>query len=647
MGQWVFDELRATAVRRQPNETELFKTEQTGEGEYAGNDALVREVLQNSIDAATGEGPVRVRLAIHEAVEAPVPVRLGHYFRRLREPLQKRQVNYNSHDYPVEPCRFLVCEDFATKGLEGNTLLFQDPPTGHPEYFYWFWRNIGRSGKTGVELGRWGLGKTVYRAASRVGCMFGLTVRSSDRRELLMGQAVSQIHRHEGKEFVPEGFWCSTQAADGLPLPIEQAEELAAFRREWKLTRRQEPGLSVVAPYIPAEIKAERLVQAVAVHFFTRIVRGELIVEVAGDGKTITLDAAGIESACRQIVWNGPRRTKRHVAPPISFARKCFHLPRLTPTEVLGKDRLPELSEAAFSAETLTQLRRQFSAGELVGVCVRFWLPKKVGGEQGACDVFVQRGLETERGDTYYVREGMTITKINSRAASKGIRGLLLVDRGPLAVLLGDTEGPAHEDWDSSAERPDLTWKVWKGRVKFVRGLVDSLVELLTPPNTEPDFDLLSDFFSVELPKGSQRKRSSGEDATESPKFEPPVVTPKWYRVTDRAGGFTVSRTPNVLLPEKGNLLLSVAYDLPRGDPLKNWSKFDFSLGEQSGELKPTGRGLKVTRVQGNQLLLHDFQANFTLAIDGFDRHRDLYVRIDEPPNDEPQGDAKPAETQA
>jgi hypothetical protein len=38
MNTWIFEELRGAAVRRDPNEAELFKTEQTGEGEYAGND---------------------------------------------------------------------------------------------------------------------------------------------------------------------------------------------------------------------------------------------------------------------------------------------------------------------------------------------------------------------------------------------------------------------------------------------------------------------------------------------------------------------------------------------------------------------------------------------------------------------------------
>jgi hypothetical protein len=96
MGNWVFEELRGAAVRRDPNEAELFKTEQAGEGEYAGNDALVREVLQNSIDAACGQGSVRVRLAVHEAEDAPGAARLAHYFARLKAPLAIRQIEFDA-----------------------------------------------------------------------------------------------------------------------------------------------------------------------------------------------------------------------------------------------------------------------------------------------------------------------------------------------------------------------------------------------------------------------------------------------------------------------------------------------------------------------------------------------------------------------
>lgn len=49
MGQWVFSELRGDDVRRDPNETELFKTEQTGEGEYAGSNRCLMQSIADHL----------------------------------------------------------------------------------------------------------------------------------------------------------------------------------------------------------------------------------------------------------------------------------------------------------------------------------------------------------------------------------------------------------------------------------------------------------------------------------------------------------------------------------------------------------------------------------------------------------------------
>jgi hypothetical protein len=641
MGQWVFSELRGDDVRRGANDEVLFKTEQTAEGEYAGTDALVREVLQNSVDARSGSGPVRVRMALHEADDAPSGSRLAHYFGRLQSPLAGRQFGFDNQGIPQIPCRFLVVEDFGTRGLEGNTTLFRDPPPGDQtrQYFYWFWRNIGRSGKTGDDLGRWGLGKTVYRAASRVGCMFGLSVRESDRRKLLMGQVVLQIHEHQGKEYKPEGYWCGLQNSEGLPLSIENAAELAQFSREWRITRTDEPGLSVISPFVPAELKADRLLQAVAVHFFTRILRGELEVEVAGPGiGTVKLDRAGLGAACRKTTWDGPPRTKRHIPPPIDFARQCVAKTPEIVTDLLGKDRVPDWNDSVLPETTLHDLRRKFSAGELVGVRVRLGMPMRTGvPKEGQLDAWLQRTTDGQRCDSYYVREGMTITKINSQASKRGVKALVVVDSGPLAELLGDTEGPAHEDWDTSAERPDRVWKTWKGRVKFVRRVVDGLVEVLTPPATEPDFDLLSDFFSIERVTGQQLQRPPGAESKRPSGMVLPEFEPKWFQIASRpgGGGFTVSRQQSVPKPPDVALRVAVAYDLPKGDPLRNWNPIDFVISNATGALHPKGRGVKAQSMQGNIIVLKDIEEDFHFAVEGFDRHRDLFVRVDEVPNNQ------------
>ncbi len=270
MTEWVFAELTGAAIRRDPQETELFKTEGAGEGEYAGTDALVREVIQNSMDAGTGDGPVRVRFAIHGASALPSSNVLSNYFSRLEPALAYREVDFGSDGVPTLDLGFLVCEDFGTRGLGGNVLLAKDPPLNHPtrEDFFWFWRNIGRSGKTGDDLGRWGLGKTVYRAASRVGCMFGLTTRVCDSQSFVMGQAVLRLHEYGGKEYAPEGFYCGGHGSDGLPIPIDDADQIASFKKQWSLSRTTEPGLSVVVPYVTDALKADAILRLTLTNFF-------------------------------------------------------------------------------------------------------------------------------------------------------------------------------------------------------------------------------------------------------------------------------------------------------------------------------------------------------------------------------------------
>ncbi len=537
MANWVFAELTGAAIRRDPNESELFKTEQAEEGEYAWTDALVREILQNSMDAAIGNDPVRVRLALHGNDELPDKARLKEHFARLEYPLKYREIEFK-HGVPQLQNGFLVCEDFGTRGLSGNPMLVRDPDPNDPvsQNFFWFWRNIGRSGKTGDDLGRWGLGKTVYREASKVGSMLGLTVRESDGKHLLMGQAVLRIHDVDGIEYMPEGFWCSGCDTTGHPMPIEDSTDLDQFRQEWKLTRNNEPGLSVVVPYVAAELQGFQMLQAVAAHFFIPILRGELIVEIAGpDVGDVRLDQSTIQHRCKEIVWNGPKRTKRHAAPPIGFAKTCLSTPPHATTNLLGSTSLPTLDTNAFDKETLESLQSSFAAESLVAIRVQMNLPKRNGdSEIGEFDVFLKRGDSSQRRDSYYVREGMTITKVNSRAAARGIQALVLVDRGPLASLLGDSEGPAHEDWDTSEERPDRIWKVWKGRVKFVRRIVDSMVELLTPPVEQADFDLLSEFFSIEQYRAPKPKLAPNDNGKPSPGFDPITPSPQWYRVSPR-----------------------------------------------------------------------------------------------------------------
>lgn len=639
MSEWVFARLSGAAIRRDPQETELFKTEDAGEGEYAGTDALVREVIQNSMDAGVGEGPVRVRFSLHSRHDLPGPSRLSQYFARLQPGLAYREIQFDHAGVPMLPNGFLVCEDFGTRGLGGDAFRATDPPEGTKgEDFFWFWRNIGRSGKTGDDLGRWGLGKTVYRAASRVGCMLGLTRRHADGKKLLMGQAVLRIHKHDGVEFAPEGFWCGGCNESDTPLPIAGPEALEQFASEWKLTRKDESGLSVVVPYVADELQAESILRLVTVNFFLPIVEKRLVVEVAGDGlpggvTEYRVDDGTIATVCRKLTWNGKVRQKLNAPPPIQFAEQCLVAEdRLVTTNLLGEKRVPTMTEDAFSADRLGKLRRKFADEELLGIKVRAALPKKLGeSEIGELAVYLQRTPVNDRFESYYVREGMTITRLNSKPSMRGVRALVTVPPGPLASLLGDTEGPSHVSWDTSNdERPNRVWKTWKGRVKFFSKIVDALVELLTPPLDKADFDLLSDFFSIENLDAPQRKRQPKANGEKTRDFDPPDPVPRWYRMHGKEGGFQICDSSQLPTPVGAVLRVSVAYDMPSGNPMKHWSEFDFDFRRKGGPIQVKGKGITAHAKVGNVIEMRIEKDDFSLNATGFDIHRDLIVRIDE-----------------
>jgi len=181
---WNFNELRHGEIERYPHEAEFFRLEEPAE-------ALVREVIQNSIDAKkNGTAPVRISFYIGNIAKKETRDYLGGNLERHLE-----TCSYLAPDYK-ESTRFsfITIEDFGTTGLDGAT--GEDgrrPEKGNN--FYDFWCREGISGKGGREAGRWGLGKTTFHMISKLRLFFSLTVRQNDSRELLFGKALLKTHR--------------------------------------------------------------------------------------------------------------------------------------------------------------------------------------------------------------------------------------------------------------------------------------------------------------------------------------------------------------------------------------------------------------------------------------------------------------------
>ncbi len=190
---WKFRKIRANEV-----ESEITQRDQFSNDDVDLVDALGREATQNTQDAIDrNEGSQSAKLVITFTDKLN-----SEYFKSLfdgvDDHLQNSGIDPTSVNWK-EP-HALIIEDLGTTGLTGSYEVKDK------NNFSDFWRRHGRSNKGGSSLGRWGLGKLVFSNSSLLRCFFGLTVRSDDQKELLMGQAVLSNHSIGENEYAPHGF---------------------------------------------------------------------------------------------------------------------------------------------------------------------------------------------------------------------------------------------------------------------------------------------------------------------------------------------------------------------------------------------------------------------------------------------------------
>ena len=652
MDFWSFEVKHPKSIHRDPFEAEFFTGEDDDDRDGSRTDSLVREVLQNSLDAATGDGPVRVRIAIDRDVQLLSPKKALRYLDGLLPHLEALGNPLLTSENSIPEMDYMVIEDFGTHGLTGDPARNSDPvkqPTRLPESFYWFWRNVGRSGKGGSSRGRWGLGKTVFPSASKINTFFGLTRRSADDETLLFGQAITRIHSLGGQEFLPEGFFNDPEKSDQLQMPFRQGEMTSLFTRDFRLTRSNEPGLSLVIPYPVGKFPSKDLARSVIVHFFWPIMLGELEVEVDGDGDDdylITMDT--IEDVASKLKWSGPIRKKQHAPPPFRLIRWAQSQTRgqVSPPR-LNEDRsgrVPSWEKSLIPADLLSSARDRYDDHEPVALEVPISIEKKDGTySESYFRVFMQKHEESTTSADYFVREGMTISGISTLSGIRGVEAIVMVDQGELSRLLGDAEGPTHTEWGTGEARPDETFVRWKRRVTFVRNAVKNLTQLFSPPPEELQVDWLNDLFSIDLPEPGVKKKprakpgKPGEQKPTPP--SPPDTRPRSsFLLSGIEGGLKIESDPKA--GSARSLGVRVAYDIPSGNPLDKWSHHDFkfseadvrqrfwSRGPSSSGIRFHAKGAKIVDLKDNEFNIVPEGAEFEVQIDGFDPDRDLYCRV-------------------
>lgn len=599
-------------------ETEVTQRDQFSNDEVNISETIVREAVQNSLDAAVDD-PSRVRVSFswvgeEDGLDSEFLMEL---FDGQLEHAEAAGLDIDAIEFS-EP-RALVIEDFGTGGLTGSVDTVDD------DNFSDFWRRHGKSHKTGKSRGRWGLGKLVYSISSELGVFFGATVRADDPQVHVMGQTVLNLRTVDGEKYPPHGFFADFEGAGdirtAMPVPLRESDLVEQFLDQFSLERAGNPGLSVIIPFPNPEFRVESMIGVAIVNYFYPLLTGQLVLELNGQ----EINSENI----RELAHEYAAESFHDIDTLFDFiegANGIDPVDLLTLKASWADDR--KLDADDFEQEDLERIKEEFSAGHLIGLRLPIALKCKDGAvKHSEFRVFIQRPEGLTTGLDLYVRGGLTLpgeAKFRERRAL----GAMIAEEEEICSFLGDAENAAHTRWVGNSEKLKKNYQNPSPKLQVIRNALLELYDLLAEEVEEVDEIALSSFFWADEPESP---RPGKKPRTPRGPIEPPTPRPRYFDIYESSGGFTVSVKEGV---DPANfprtVTLDVAYDVAAGNPYKKYSEHDFRLDKQDGvKVALTKSSGKVQTREPNRIVFTVEGHPFQLKATGFDPERDVKVKLD------------------
>lgn len=582
--------------------------------------ALVREGVQNSLDAAADPSQaVLVRLTLGTCGGDPREVN-GRWFGGLMPHLHQEDVGAPEPPRHDQACRYFLFEDFYTVGLTGHFHAPYSP--GSVNNFVNFMYHDGVTGKSDRKLGSRGVGKIVFTMASRARTVFACTIpqAAADARPLLVGKNLLKFREVDGQLFGSRAYFLKEWPVDGPREPVQDPAAIRAFRGDFRLTRTQEPGLSLVVPFLDESVEAKDLRRAIVTEYHYAILAGRLVVELNVEGSLERFTASHL-----------PELEDAEVNERVALARWAVSVEggRLE-TQPPPAGRPQRLDESLVPEAVRVQVAQALDRGERVAVRLPLYIhPKAAQPVLTHVDLYIEFA-QRHQGRPDFVREMLPVSDVREARSAPQVRALVVAEPGPLADLLRAAEGANHTDWSPRTEKFKETYTGRLSEIQFVATAAGRLVEIVRGQADEPVGGISTMFFSREDPDATRRtkgKRRQTQGAEPEPKFEGTDSDPPdaGYEVDQTADGFTIRHRTGQPLP--GRITARMAYDVQRGSPWPQYDPDDFDLRKKRSHVRTLISGAQVSRDDpGNRLVIQPTDEGFEIVVTGFDPHRDLIV---------------------
>ena len=488
----------------------------------------------------------------------------------------------------------------------------------------------------------------MFPDASRVSAYIAVTRRRSDDETLLIGQSILTKHTIDGQRYEPYGY-LGIRRENGLQLPLVKSDpHHGAFVQrcieDFGLRLREEPGLSVIIPFPRTGSEDEEnigpsdLLAAIVRNYFYPIINGrlEITIEERDGSPPVTLTSDTIDRVVRNLElddageWSSQSYTKL-----FQMCRESITLPESDHTHLaaLPTDNPEDNGHAAVAG-----LRDSYNAGELLAFRIGGDAQRKKAGSQPTeFRLYLQKDDTLPQGQDYYVRGTLSISEMDNIRRHRSRALLTVSELNPLAAMLRDSEPAAHTSWRPQTRRVQERWVAPRRRIDAVRNAPAKLLSILEAPTEGLQRDAFADIFFWEEEANPVKPGSGISEGKRTSKVpvNPPPPSKREFVVSRIESGFEVTLAKGLEKPP-ALARLQVAYEIPRGNPLKSYHPEDFRLHgreanrrEANLELHFGGCQLKPGQA-GNEVFLQiDDPDEFEFKVMGFDRQRDVHVRVD------------------
>lgn len=635
-------------MKTNPTESEFFTTTEVGDI----TTGLVREATQNSLDEwvyrdSPEKLPVQIRIFHSGDKYALKPGEYRQYLQGLEDHLETD--GNGIRNLPLlsqEPMRFLVFEDFNTNGLIGNPNESEDVEVGDrtkKHNFYHFWRNVGITGKPEDKLGRWGIGKTVFPVSSRINSFWGYTVQKTTSGRYLLGQSVLKSHNlkqdHKPFGFRPYGYYAKYEGESPFPFAVESEDILSNFTRSFHVSRTiSQFGLSIVIPFVREEISELSLIKAAILQYYLPLIKGVLSFEICYEDHQTILNAENLKQVVDKY-WSDDQNDAPSKGETLKFfdfmqwalGRGSAEFYSLKEQPVRNQ---PRWSDKLWEDIDVDELIEYFEKEGRVAfkVPVKFCRADDIT-KQRTCwfKVFFERDETLKTAETHFVRENITIIDIKS-LTTPGIRALVLVEDKHLSNLLGDSENPAHTQWQKDSKNFVEKYVDGDKCIKFVINSITNLYQKLQKPAKGLEADILKNIFFIPIDEGEDQDNCIDDDSHKDDDDLGEITVPeihakrKMIRVRKIPGGVRI--LPHGIEPHNiPEIELTIAYDTTRGNPLKKYQKLDFELNKVP--IKTIPKNCHFSFPQPNVIRFNPYSEDFELTVTGFDEKRDLFIKVE------------------